>query len=826
MTVSSERALQPAVAGFIGGAAAPGAFEGILHPDGTPLPAWERLLAAMGQLGAEGFAERAEDGRRILREHGVSVPAPGGGDGAERPWELDFLPLVLGASEWRHLEEAMCQRASLLNALLQDLHGNQRLVRHGFLPAPLLFANPGYLRACQAIAVPDGAYLHTYAADLGRSPDGQWWVLADRTQAPAGLGFAQESRTVMSRVLPEAVQALHPRSLAETWRSRRETLRRLGTAPSGASAAVLLTPGPRSEAWFEHAYLTRVLGIPLVEAEDLTVRDRRVFLKTLDGLRPVSLIMRRVGDAWCDPLELRSDSLLGVPGLVEATRAGQVAIVNALGTGLVEGPGFLPFLPGLCRQVLGEDLRLPSVLTWWCGQARDAHFAREEGADLIVQSAFALSPSSGGQGRAPAPDAVSRAPHEFVGQQPVRLSRLPVRRGGSWKAEPFVLRLFAVRSGDTYTVVPGGLARLVDDDHAASCALSLAGLCKDVWVLPDPAAAVETQHVVVPAPLPRERAAADLPSRTADNFFWLGRYTERLEQLVRLARCGVGRLVDEAGPGGERTLPALGRLLARLGLVPVAQGELPSREWLQKQLLLFVHKEGRSPGVRELLHQIHLAAFAVRYRLSADTWRILNRLAPDARQRPTHLPLLMTASVLHNLTLDLAAFSGMETENMTRGHAWLFLELGRRLERAHRLTDLLAALLEGGEDVPLLLEPALEVADSVMTHRWRYFDQPRPEGVLELLLHDSTNPRSVAFQLLRMAELASRLPARVNPDGVAHFRRRIDELHAALAPPDTLGRADSLAAVVGRLVPLGCDLLKLAELLSQVYFSQVPLRLS
>ncbi|MEI6785474.1 MAG: circularly permuted type 2 ATP-grasp protein, partial [Verrucomicrobiota bacterium] len=328
------------------------AWDELRLASGAIRPHWQPLMTALEALGRDELAVRVENSRRILREHGVSCFASDSSGEHEVRWELDCTPFVISAAEWRELAAGLVQRARLLNLVLGDLFGVQRLVRDGFVPAPLIHANPGYLRACQAVRVPGGNYLQVYAADVARGPEGSWCVLADRTQAPAGFGFVLENRSVLSRVLSEVLQAIRPRSLSEILPLSREALRRLAPPGTDNPAIALLTPGPRNESYFEHAYLARLLGFTLVEGGDLTVRDRRVFLKTLDGLRPVDVILRRVSDAFCDPLALRGESLLGVAGLVEAARAGQVSVANALGSGLVEGPAFLPFLSGLATHLL------------------------------------------------------------------------------------------------------------------------------------------------------------------------------------------------------------------------------------------------------------------------------------------------------------------------------------------------------------------------------------------------------------------------------------------------------------------------------------------
>ncbi len=807
---------------------ADGAWDEACTEEGAPRPHWQALAESLERLAAPELAARSENCRRILREHGVSCFVTQNGLSLDEPWRLDLLPLVISAEEWRQLEAGVIQRARLLNLVLHDLHGVQRLVRNGFIPAPLLYANPGYHRACQAGAAPGGSYLHTYAVDLGRSPDGHWWVLADRAQSPPGIGFMLENRTVLSRVLPEAVEAVRPRPFIDSIRRRRETLRRLASGFGENPTIALLTPGPRNEAYFEHAYLARLLGFTLVEGDDLTVRERRVFLKTLEGLSEVGVILRGVADAFCDPLELRGDSLLGVPGLVEATRAGRVAVINALGSSLVESPAFLPFMPSLCRHLLGEDLQLPSVATWWCGQGRELAYVREHFDELGIRAAFTLGggvarPSElAAAKRAALLEQISERSQEFVGQEEVQLSCAPVWAEDHAESRPFVLRLFVCFDGEDYQVMPGGIARVVDEPKLGSSPVPLSGLSKEVWVLPEADDGAELPQAVPTLPPAMERTPSDLPSRTADNFFWLGRYAERLEHIVRTARCAVGRLSDDTAAGSRERIRALGAMLARLDMVRLPDDSANPREALQEEILTVLYQEDRTLGVRALLGRIHFAAFSVRYRLSADTWRILNRLEPDVRQRPGRLPLVYAASMLNRLVLELAAFSGMEMENMTRGHGWVFLDLGRRLERAARLAQLLRAVLVAGDQTERLLEPALEISDSVMTYRRLYFTEASVPGVLHLLVSEPTNPRSLAFQLARIEDHALGLPEAAHREGVASLRGRVAQLQTELRAYQSSGfeqrQASDTAEFLGRVL---AEMNGISELVTHVFFSHV-----
>ncbi len=803
-----------------------GAFNEALNAEGHVRPAWQGLVHSIQRLGAEHFAIRVENGRRMLREQGVTYGATREPGMAERLWDLDFMPFVLSAEEWQRLSAGLVQRARLLNAVLHDLYSVQRLVRDGFIPAPLIYANPAYLRACQAMHVPGAAYLHSYAADLVRDPEGHWHVLADRTQAPVGLGFAQEGRSITARILPEALRTAQPSPLSESLRLRRDLFQWLLGRPTENPDVVLLTPGPANEAYFEDAYVARLLGLSLAEGADLSVRDRRVMLKNLNGLRPVDVVWRRVNDSFCDPLELRSDSLLGVPGLVEAARAGHVAVTNSLGSGLLESPGFLPYTESLCRHLLDEELKLPSIPTWWCGERRDREFVRQHNHRLALCSAFHLRPT-GHKESEPLLAGQDFAGHEWVGQLPIRASQAPVFANGSWSTRACILRMFVLFDGNSYTAVPGGLARVIDGDCIGSVAMTMRGPSKDVWVLQPQPTDGPTIHTGAPALPPIvERSPADLPSRAADNFFWMGRYTERLEYRTRIARCVVNRLSDEAGPGSDTDFAALGHLLMRVELLKHPLSSAAVRESLQGEVLRLLTGEEDASSIRELCKRIRLGAFSLRHRLSADTWGLLMRIGTTAPPRLGPLPLVQAAGLLNGLILDLAGFSGMEMENITRGFGWAFLDLGRRLERALGVIRLIDAVVVHHEELELLFEPVLEIADSMMTYRWRYFALPRLDGLLDLLLTEPANPRSLAFQILRIEEHARALPTGIHPEGVRDVVDRVGRLVKSLQglDPVTLSAAESNPETLAFLSTFAHGLSEMSEVLTHLFFSHVQPR--
>ena len=758
-----QRSTSPFLKGY---AAALGIYDEMRTDQGELRAHWARFVSSLEKLGGSETASRWESGRRLLREHGVTYNVYGDPEGMQRPWALDLAPLLIPADEWNRVEAGLIQRTRLFNLILADLYGGgQQLLRDGFLAPELVYANPGFLRPCRGIPTAKNIYLHLHGCELGRSVNGTWWALADRTQAPSGTGYALENRTVISRILPETIREHDVRRLAPFFRAQREML--FGLAPKGKEhpSVVLLTPGPHNETYFEHAYLARHLGFPLVEGADLTVRDQRVFLKTLEGLQQIDVILRRVDDSFCDPLELRGESFLGIAGLVEATRAGTVTVANALGAGFMESPGLLAFLPGLCRHLLDEDLILPSVATWWCGQSDELRYVLDHLDTLVIKPALGganRQPWFGGRlSRAERSDLVAMIharPREFIGQERVTLSRTPVWCENHFEARAVVLRAYVANGGDSFAVLPGGLTRTSATAEDPVVSMQSGGGSKDTWILGasdyDPAEP-NASDVTAPA---ANRLLSSVPSRAADNLFWLGRYTERLEQTLRTLRCVLGRLSDESARDDSPTLKALSELLHHLELIPAPIRGEPDNGGLQSKVLRLVYEPEIEGSVPDLLSRVRSIASTVRDRFSGDTWRILGRLDADARSRAGRLPLAGALAMIHNLVLDLAAFSGMEMENMTRGHGWRFLDSGRRLERAVSVVDLVHAAVRVQSHRAEVLEPVLEIADSVMTYRRQHYSEARLPGLIELLLQDDSNPRSLAFQLQVLSQHAQDFP--------------------------------------------------------------------
>jgi uncharacterized circularly permuted ATP-grasp superfamily protein/uncharacterized alpha-E superfamily protein len=816
-----------------------GVYDEMSAGPGQPHAHCEVLVQSLQGLGRHELSSRWERAKRAIRDNGVTYNVYGDPQGVARPWTLDMLPLLIEPAEWSRIEGALLQRSRLLNTVLADLYGAQRLLRDGLLPPSLVLANPLFLRPCHGVKVPNDTYVHLLAVDLGRSPDGQWRVLADRTQAPSGAGYALENRIVLSRSLPEAFRDCHVQRLGAFFRAHRDGL--MALAPPDRRdhpRVVLLTPGPLNETYFEHAYLARYLGFTLVEGADLTVRDSRVFIKTLEGLRQVDVILRRLDDSFCDPLELRADSALGVAGLVEAVRSGHVTMANALGSGLVESPGMAAFLPDLCRRLLGEELLLSPARSWWCGHPDDLQYVLAHLDELVIKQSFpsvARQPVFGrtlnAEQKSLLRSSLRTRPEDYVAQSEVALSTAPVWNGSDSEARQLVLRVYVASNGDSMTVMPGGLTRVGAASNIPIVTMQRGGGSKDTWVVSDGPVTAVSLLAPLRLSVRRERLDAELPSRVADNLFWLGRHIERTEQIVRLLRSLVTYITREDMSEDVPELAALLHVLTDMELIPAALRDPMPLPQLEQHVSLLFRLDTHPGPLRTTLGEIRRIAAAVRDRISNDTWRILNQLQQDSRPRHGRVQFDEVLVYLNRMVTDLAAFSGMEGESMTRGHGWLFLDIGRRLERSLGITRLMRSAIDASPSQAAILEPLLEVADSSMTYRRRYFAEAQLPPVLDLLLADGTNPRALRFQLDTMSVLLSHLPR--HPRAPSPTREEVTVAHAisalraadfdALSEPGAEVAFDQLTALLDVLYE---DLREVSDTITFHYFSHAEQRVN
>lgn len=780
-------------------------YDELRDPAGLLRTHYEPVIADLKKRDPVGVKRMADTARRLLAERGVTFNVYGE-KGLDTPWTMDPVPFVISASEWAGIEKALIQRATLLNAILTDSYGPQQLIRQGDMPAAMVLAQPAYLRPCHGIKPPNGKPLQVYGVDIARSPDGQWWVLADRTQIPTGAGYALENRLITSRLMPEVFRDARVRRLAGFFRQMQQSLAVLAPRRVEEPRVVLLTPGPYNETYFEQAYLARYLGYTLVEGEDLTVRDDRVYLKTLSGLEPVDVILRRVDDDFCDPLELRNDSMLGVPGLVRAVRAGNVAFANALGSGLVEAPAMMAFLPTLCRKMMGEDLLMPSVATWWCGQETPRSEVEHKIDKLVIKSAFRVRGREISFGeklstaeRAALIERMRFAPDRWAAQEQISFSTAPTWEEGKLVHKPVSVRVYLVATPDGYMVMPGALTRVAASIDSPLMSMQKGGSSKDTWVLSDGPVENVTLLSATRTPVELRRVGHNLGSRVANHLFWLGRYAERAESSARLLRSTLLRCSPESGMSETPLLLPLLEALRSLGIiekVPAASLLAAQQEQIEARLLQAIFDADHPSSIRSNVAHIQRIGILLRDRISVDTWRVISQLSDafvtgDNSQSVT--PMADALNVLTRIIIDLASFHGLAKENMTRAQGWMFLDMGHRIERTVYICELLRAGLRSADaENPSLLEAILEVGDSTITYRNRYSLLPQLAAVYDLLMLDELNPRGLRFQFQRIEGHFRHLPREQSSALITPAMRVLIEnsTRLQLCDPTELGRVE------------------------------------
>ncbi|WP_088279508.1 circularly permuted type 2 ATP-grasp protein [Ideonella sp. A 288] len=775
-------------------------WRGSTDPDDPPTERWQAFFRSLGPRGWADLAARAVRVQHRVREDGATynVYAEQGEDGS-RTWPLELLPLILDADEWAVIEHGVLQRARLLEATLNDLYSTQTLLRDALLPASLVFAHPDYLRAAHGLVPVGGTHLHIAAFDLARAPSGGFSLLAQRVQAPSGLGYLLENRLIIAPQFHDQFAELRVQRLASTFRSLLDGL--LRASPAGErSRIVLLTPGPRNETYFEQVFLARYLGLALVEGSDLTVRANKLYLKTLHGLERVHVVLRRVDDEWLDPLELRADSALGVPGLLQALRAGEVVMANAPGAGFLESPGLSAFWPGVAERLLDEDLLLPASTSWWCGEAAVWARQRPRLADFVVAPTFpdgGFGPFNAGELSRAELEALARRidadPAAYTLQAPVLPSETPVWVDGHLQPRAAVMRVFALADGTGgWTVLPGAMTRVAGRSEGAvdpGLSMQRGSSTVDTWVVAR--GAVDAMSLL-PKPLSAEELQGwhrSVTSRAAENLFWLGRYTERAENAVRLARLTL-ESVQESSPPVLRLLDELARWH---GLVaPQVPSAKLSPRLFERAL---VHGLGADPtkaqGVAGNLRSLRDCAQSLRERLSPEHWKLIHEVGSHFEQ---HLSDALKAGagtaatpdvmgVLGRAATHLAAITGAQTDRMTRDDGWRLLSVGRQIERLDMLSHALALGFEYGvheaDDGFALL---LGLFDSVITYRAQFQARREVLPLLHLLVYDTDNPRSLAWVARTMRDRLRKL--------ARHDTAWASAVTADLPAPDTWSLAE------------------------------------
>ena len=821
----------------------PDAYDEMWSTENRPHPHWQYFIESLQSLGLDEMEWRRGEAQRILRENGVSYNVYGDPSGQNRPWELDPIPFLISSEEWASIEQGLVQRAELMNLLLTDIYGKRQLIKKGLLPLELIYSHSGFLRPCDQMMLPGNHQLIVYAADMARGPDNRMWIVGDRSQAPSGAGYALENRMAMTRILPSLFRDCNVHRLAMFFQSLRSTLAAIAPQQRDDLNIVVLTPGPRNETYFEHAYLAAYLGYTLVQGDDLSVRDGKVWLKSLGGLVPVDVILRRVDADFCDPLELRPDSVLGVPGLLEVARRGNVAIANPLGSSVLENPGLIPFLPKIARHFLGQELRLPSVATWWCGQKKERDHVLANLEKLVIKPLYRHPSSKPLFGQllskkelANIKARILSRPENYVGQEQVSFSSTPSLINGALEPRQSIIRGFMVARDTDYQVMPGGLTRVAIEKDNYIVSNQSGGISKDTWVLASEPEKQVSLWLHPAADQVTSASTANIPSSAADNLFWVGRYAERAEDNARYLRIVIQKLLQTEKQPDENELQGLHNLLRSLthvtvtypGFIAEQNEELLNQP--NEEILAITLDSTRTGGLTNTVSWLIQAAYKVRDRWSTDTWRVIDDITEAwlDRSETKSVNLIELQDMLDQLITSLVALSGLTSESMTREQGWRFLDIGRRIERSLMIISIvrvLAVPVYSSSVESTMLEASLVSNESLITYRRRYRSYLQLTTVLELLLFDDSNPRSLIFQLNRMQEHVEHLPQPDSSKHITELERLVLEASTQLRLNDVaaLAQIDSKAPthqmldqLLSRLSHLICQV---SEVITSTYFT-------
>jgi uncharacterized circularly permuted ATP-grasp superfamily protein/uncharacterized alpha-E superfamily protein len=752
-----------------------GHFDELRGNSSELLPHWKTFFEQLGPSGLSDLDQHTLELDRQVKENGITYNVYADEFGPQRPWSVDLFPLIINADSWQEIQSGVLQRARILEAIVQDIYGPQTLLKEGFIPPALVYGHPGYLRSMHGAKLNNRKHLHIIAFDLARAPSGKWSVLSQRTQAPSGLGYLLENRNLIARQFPKAYEAMHIAPLANAYRDLIDSLKLESPAGSNAHIA-LLTPGPYNETYFEHAYLARYLGLTLVEGGDLTVRDQRLYLKTVRGLEPVDILLKRLDDEFLDPLELRSDSTLGVPGLMQVIRAGNVILANAPGSAFIESPALLGFLPAISQRLIGEEIQLPAMDTWWCGERAALEAAIPNLSHSAIKPTYPKGSGHQSYESALGGELTQAQLDEWVG----RITRQPDEH----TVQTYIplAQVFALSNGpDSWQVLPGGLARIAGNNSGIA-SMQRGGSSADVWVQTSQANSQVDSQIQQTLPgkdvVIRKRMVT---SRAAENLYWFGRYTERSENILRLAKLYLENINSEYTP--SRSLWAwLENLCHYYGLVPEGvpsnydQGDIRHRIFERT----LVHSLNASENVTSVgfnLNAMKRTASNVRERLSTEQWTTINhcidQFAQDCHKANSFHDFSSSLAIdaLKQASSSLAAITGAQTDRMTRDDGWQLLSIGRHIERLSFLTKVLDSAIQAG----LLNNPnadssgytaLLNLFDSTITFHAQHQQSREIAPLVSLLVLDDENPRSLAWVSKALRARLSKLAGteRNNPD--------------------------------------------------------------
>ncbi len=741
---------------------------------------WDKLLDNLSGIGANALKNKQVEVDWLLAENGVTYNVYNDPKGLNRPWKLNVVPFIIQKKEWETIEKGIQQRSEVLNLLLKDIYGKRELIKKGIVPFEVIFSHRGFLRACDQIQYKTAKQLLIHSADLARGPDGRMWVVNDKTQAPSGMGYALENRLSINKIIPEVFGDINVEQPSIFFKDFNELL--LKAAPSNKEnpTVVILTPGPHNETYFEHSYLSSFLGYPLVKGNDLVVRSGKLWMKSLKGLKQIDVVLRRVDDVFIDPLELREDSYLGVAGLMEVVRLQNVAIVNPVGSGILENPGLIPFMNGICKYFLKEDLLLPQIASWWCGQEKERNHVFENLSSYVVKRIdrthrehiyfceFLTKSELKNLKKE-----ILKAPYQFVAQENINFSTAPNFVGDHLEPRKIVCRTFSVAKNDGYSVMPGGLVRVAAEREELLVSNQKGGTSKDFWVVSDKQQQ-NIQHYSWQQTTDNPFAGiGDVPSDAAENLFWSGRYLGRAIVTARYLRMVLNQMANVQFNDRKSDSESLRILFQSITNITstfpgfTGKNEEQAMQNPLKEIASVILDEKRDGSFAQTISSFNYSYYTLRNLWSRDMWRVfdsIQSLWQDLKsEEKITIPVLV--KFFDRIITRLIAFMSLTEESILVKQGLLLYFIGLQMEQAFTTIAKFRSLIIVQHNQELeyeILESLLNSHESLNIYRYSYKSYLSLENVISLTLLDKEYAKSLTFQIERLKKDISRLPNNSN----------------------------------------------------------------
>lgn len=733
---------------------------------------WKDLAQNLEKAGLDKLEQKQTEIDWRLEDNGVTFNVYNDPEGNNRRWNLDPIPFIINETEWEEITLGLKQRAKLLNLIFKDLYTEQKLLKEGIIPPEIVYAHKSFVTEVFNFENKDYYNMKFYAADISRGPDGKFWVVSDKTQSPSGLGYTIENRLTMNSVLADLYPDIKFRKISNFIEGYKKVLLSTASKKAENPLLVLMTPGPLNETYFEHCYLSSYLNLTLVQGEDLLTKNNHLWLKTIGGLKKVDAMLRRVDSTFCDPLELRSDSHLGVAGLVNTLRNDNLTMVNPIGIGILENAGLNPFMENICKYFLNEELILPQIATWWCGQKKELDFVIKNLENLIVKridktriTQVYFGNKLNEEEKKELIKKMKKSPSYYVGQEKIDFSTVPSFTNNKIEPRNALIRAFSYQKGDSYEVMPSGLVRVSKQKDSLVVSNQSGGTSKDLWILTNKEEKILSSKVDQSSFL--DNKFENVSTKRAENLFWLGRYLNRAIITTRMLRFNLKAILNE-NRYEDRTLSnkvtdILNNCLTHLTMTYPGFLDEEKKIKALTEINSIIQNGNRVGSLTFTLSMLTNVNANIKNLLPMDAWRVYDKLYKrwHSFNRRKIISNRENLGELDSLLIYLIAYKQLIEESISFEQGILLYDIGSKIETAMLLISKMRSLLTTKYEKQLeygVLDSMLNSYESYNAYRAQFKSSPRIDNVVEFLLLNPKYSKSLIFIINELLESLKQLP--------------------------------------------------------------------